>query len=338
VLVSAASRDDGTTVDVIDPADGKVLESGVLPGRLRVRAVSFSGYQAALMPRSYNSDLGRAEGRSSTRIVVARFDGVPAKTFDVPANVEPEAFSSDGSTLFVVEYRPARNPDRYTLRGLDLETGKLGPEFIDDTDVDDMQGIAQTQALSADGSVLSTLYTKDDGHAFVHVLNLDSKLPNCVDLPQPFGRDPEAMAIASVGDRLFVVDTASDRVAEVNTRTLRVDRTERVPKLRLGEQGHVSAAASANALYVGRGDRVVGLGVVQFHQFGSWKFRTPVRGLQMPGEESPELYVAERRKLSVLDATSGTRMEQFTTPPGDGVRHVGYVLPQTSIGVYQCAC
>jgi hypothetical protein len=332
-----------TRLEAIDPATGRVLEAGDLDGKLRVRTVSFDGRQIALMPRGYGGGLGKAEGRRTTRLVLANFDGAPARTLDIDANVEPEAFSTDKAALFVLQYKPPMHPNRYQVRRLDLATGRLADVFTNDKDIQgDMQGIARTQALSPDGNRLYTLYTKQEHgeqEAFVHVLSLDSQVANCVDLPKPFGRAPEALALTASpdGNHLYAADTQHGRVTEVDTRTLKVKRTDRISTFSSG-QGPAAITASDSAIYVARGGKVSGFGVVSFNRFGTWRFGTAVRSLQVAVSEETELFIAERRRVTVLDGVNGTRLSHFPTPSADGVSHVGYMLPQTSIGSYQCAC
>jgi DNA-binding beta-propeller fold protein YncE len=344
LLVSAQeARHRGTRVDAIDPADGRVLSSERVPGSVRVRTVSYAGGDVALMPRSYDSAPGRAEGRRSTHIVVTGFDGRSPQTVDVPANVEPEAFSSDARSLFVLQYKPAMHPDRYQVRELDIATGTLSDVFTDDKDIQgDMQGIARTQALSPDGNKLYTLYTKGSHEAFVHVLDLRNATASCVDLPEPFGEVPGAMAVAASPDgrHLYVADTAHGRVADVDTSSLTVGRTQRLANLPSGG-GVPAATASDQALYVARGGRVSAVRVVPsepFRALATWRFDSAVQSVQVPAGEADALYVAERRQINVVDPRSGKRVNRIEAPAGLGIRHVGYVLPQTSIGSYQCAC
>lgn len=342
LLVNAQRDAAGTSVQALDPVTGGVLATSRVDGSLRVRTVSFAGDQIALMPRAYGGGLGMAEGRASTRIVLTGFDGTPPRTLDVEANVEPEAFSTDGRTLFVIQYKPALHPDRYQVRQLDLTTGLLGDIFTNDKDIQgDMEGIARTQALSPDGRRLYTLYTKDGHEAFVHDLNLEEKVANCIDLPKPFGEDPESMALTTSppsGLRLYVADTAHDRVAEIDTASLRVVRTERVDKLPGGTNGSPAISASATKLFVARGTRVTGLMRGSLEVVSTWRFDGTVRSIQGAGEQRQELYVAEPRRVTAINTRTGVRMSRFATPPGVEISHVGYSLPQTSIGSYQCAC
>jgi DNA-binding beta-propeller fold protein YncE len=271
---------------------------------------------------------------------VTGFEGTDHKVVEVDANLEPEAFSTDGRALFVLQYKPALHPDRYQVRRLDIETGQLSDIFTSDKDIQgDMQGIARTQALSPDGTRLYTLYTKGDHEAFVHVLSLDAQVANCVDLPKPFGQTPDAMALATSPDgrSLYVADTAHGRVADINTDTLKVKRTARLSAFP-SRSGPAAVAASDSAVYVARGGKVSAFGTVSFHRYATWRFDSAVRGLQLADSGESELYIAERERVTILDGRDGNRLHRFPIPTADGISHVGYVLPQTSIGSYQCAC
>lgn len=103
-----------TQIDEIDAVDGSLVGSQTVPGVLEIVAVSPDGDAVALMP-----DYGGAPGlyapapREETSITVARNDGSAARTYDLEGNFEPETFSLDEDTLFLVEFWPPLNPDRY---------------------------------------------------------------------------------------------------------------------------------------------------------------------------------------------------------------------------------
>ena len=196
----------------------------------------------------------RPEGRATTELVVVRFDGSTPRHLQLTGNVEPEALSSDGSTIFALDYRPALSPDRYRVRRVDVATGLISDVPSNDKEIrGDMQGVARTQALSPDGSRLYTLYTVpgDQPREFVHVLSLDAQTANCVDLPVPFGRDTGSMALAPSPDglHLYVADATHRVLADVDTQALTVTRTAR---LRVGgsRQDAVSMTTTDGSVFV----------------------------------------------------------------------------------------
>jgi len=138
-------------------------------------------------------------GRTTTpiRIVDTRSgpSGVPGRSWELEGNYEPEAFSRDGESLFLIEYLPADAPDRYRVRLLDTATGDVGAlPSTDKVPQSSMQGERVRQVLSPDQAVLYTLYESyssgNDGIAFVHVLHLEEKWAHCIDLPVEMGVSP----------------------------------------------------------------------------------------------------------------------------------------------------
>jgi hypothetical protein len=342
-LVSTSPGGNGTTVlRTVDAFDGDAVGDVSLSGTVDVRAVSFRGDLVALSPdaRAVN---GRQPGRSSTKLVVASTIGAtPTRTYDVAANIEPEAFSTDGRALFVVQYLPPMNPDRYQVRRLDLASGELTlVQSVDGANQGQMPGIARTSVMAPDGKRLYTLYTSEaDGqrYSFVHVLDLDKQWAHCVDLPPTFGQDPDAMGIAinPIGTRVYVADVAAGKLAAINTSVVGVDTVSRMP-IR-GVHARPALAASAARVYVAAQRNLVALdafsGITSFHSTLS----SPVRGLHSePAGGMDLLYVAERRAIARIDGTTGYREVSI---PADNPRltGLGFQYPPPSGDTYQCAC
>jgi hypothetical protein len=228
---------DGTTVSAIS-GRGEVAWQQELDGELAARVASSDGSRLALLPFGDGwVDPYNPVGRRTTELTIVPTDGGDVRQYDLDGNYEPEAFSTSGRSLFVVEYTPPEAPETYRVRKLDLDTGEVGPVYSADGDLQQsMRGTARVQALSADGTRLYTLYTTDAPHgalsigatqAFVHVLDLKEEWAHCVDLPAPIGSSPEnllAIAAAPNDDRVVVVDALAG-VAELDTVSLTVGRT-----------------------------------------------------------------------------------------------------------------
>jgi hypothetical protein len=143
--------------------------------------------------------------------------------------------------LFLIEHRPAVNPDHYRVVSLDVVSGDFG-ELLGPNKRPlgiDMTGTARQQVSSASGEQLYTLYVQH-GHeashetrdpstlptgAFVHVLDLRGAWAFCVDLAG-FGHGPPesaAIALGAGGDRLFVADARAGQLATIETNQLTVD-------------------------------------------------------------------------------------------------------------------
>jgi DNA-binding beta-propeller fold protein YncE len=343
-LVTAAPGANGSTVlRAVEAFDGDLMSDTALTGTLDVRAVSYRGDFVALSPdaRAVN---GRQPGRSSTKLVIASTTGaMPTRTYDIAANIEPEAFSTDGGALFVVQYIPPMDPDRYQVRRLDLATGELTlVQSIDGANQGQMPGIARTSVMAPDGRRLYTLYTSEDNvqrYSFVHVLDLEKQWAHCVDLPLAMGSDPEAMgiAISPNGTRVYVADVAAGKLSAIDTIKVALEQTTRMP-IR-GVHARPAVAANMTQVYVAAQRNLVALsgfsGLTYYHS----SLKSPVRGLNASVDPSvgQVVYVAERRAIVKLDAGSGTILSEFAseTPRLTGL---GYQFPPPSADGVKCAC
>jgi hypothetical protein len=340
-LVTATAAGSGTTaLRAVNAFDGDLVSDTALAGTLDVRAVSYRGDLVALSPdaRAVN---GRQPGRSSTKLVVASTTGaMPTRTYDIAANIEPEAFSTDGDALFVVQYLPPMDPDRYQVRRLDLATGELTlVQSIDGANQGQMPGIARTSVMAPDGRRLYTLYTSEENgqrYSFVHVLDLDRQWAHCVDLPLTMGSDPEAMGIAinPIGSRVYVADVAAGKLAAIDTTQVALDTVARMP-IR-GVHARPAVAAAMSRVYVASQRNLVALGtgsgITYFHR----TLDSTVRGLHaIPIND--QLYVAERRSIVQLDGATGSQVTAFPaeTPRLTGL---GYQYPPPSGDSVKCAC
>ena len=341
-LVVGTHRAKGRTiVDVMDPAGGAPVMQQQIDGNLEVRAVSHQGDLVALMPRDpekYGNDgVYAPASRTTTRIVVTRLDGMDPYSFDLDANVEPEAFSADGSALFVIQYLPPMDPDRYRVRRLDLVTGELADVFTDDKLIQgDMRGTAFDQASAPDGSRLYTLYRKHTGETFVHLLDLVNHTAQCVLLPNHFGTKPAAMAITARADgAVFVVDPAVHEIAELAPEHHGVAQSR--PYDALDGDDRVVAAATDDAIFVGSGNEVVELREPGLEPGGRWELDSEVEALHVGANGI--LYIAVRdRLLAVARDDIASVAEPLLEVEVDGIRGIGDSLPVTAKGTVDCAC
>lgn len=208
---------DSDRLERLDLRTGAVVSEWPLSTRgLEVDAVAPAGRWVALTDRraGYGS-----QGRTLTKLVV--FDpegGLEVKRIDLIGDVQPEAFSVDGRFVFALNY----SPDHYRVQTIEILTG----ERYDTVDRDkglppeDMEGHAVHGVMSADHTLLATLYRNPgdaEEPAFVHVIDLTHGWSYCADLPEPFGTGPQGSDAIELtpNDTVLVAANTAVRLAEI---------------------------------------------------------------------------------------------------------------------------
>ncbi len=291
VGASPTPRGDGTDVVAWSSGTGEELSRVRVSGSFQPRVVSPDGSSVVLGPaRSPVAPEVIAPGRPRTPLALVRFDGAEPRVLDVAGNVEPEAFTTDGAGVIVVDYLPPEAPDRYRVARLDLASGELSelksPDAIGGAE---MQGTARTQALSSDGARLYTLYSVAAGGpvgAFVHVLDLGEQWAHCIDLPQPFGSAPDAafgVSLSTDGRRLWVADSSAETVAEIDTEALSVERSVplAMPRGAEGMRPVLTSGRSSQAVYLAVGSAVTMLDPDSLEAQRSFDVDGDVRALRL---------------------------------------------------------
>ncbi|MGH2748307.1 MAG: hypothetical protein ACRDKB_10325 [Actinomycetota bacterium] len=331
-----------TRLEALNPTSGVESWSMNLAGNLRVKVVSEDGDLVALGPARESH---YSQGRASTKLVIAG-KGIPdPRTIKLEGSFEPEAFSIDGRSLFVIEYLPARAPSSYRVRRLDLESGRAGGVYTVDEELQQaMGGTARIQATSPDGRRLYTLYTLDGSkgasYAFIHVLSLDELWAHCIDLPPEFANSSEsatALTVSPDGKRLYVANTEAGAVAEVDTDELKVVRTGDIGSLFAGRTHAV--IDSDRTLYIASGTRVVAMAIPDLTQRDWWSMPEEITGVQLASDES-KLYVGLRKRIVTLDVSTGEQLGVLD-PPGvnriDGLGRTTRSLDEERTE-FVCAC
>jgi len=328
-----------TTVVAVDPLTQRERWELEVPGNQTVNVVAQDGSLAALSPTwEYN----HAVGRRTTRLTVVGSRSIEPKRFVLDGNYEPEAFSTDGKHLFLVSYLPARAPNSYQVRRLDLTTGKVEGVTTPDKHLQQrMGGTARIQTASPDGRRLYTLYTmtmQGETYAFIHVLSLDELWAHCIDLPAEFASKADdrasAMSVSPDGKSLYVLNSVEGVVAEIDTQALRVVDTEGV---RAGSGTAHLAHDGRSTLYVGSGNQLSSICTTDGERGRNWTLPEKIRGLQFT-TDGARLYVGLRHELHVFDATSGEKIDVLNPSGIAKIVRFGPVMPQIDDGAFVCAC
>lgn len=358
-----------TRLATLDPLTGAERAETTLEGDWQVVVASAGGGLVALRPHQ-DGDLGtrgattspyRPTGRERTTLTVADPTGrLEARRYDLEGNFEPEAFSTDGQTLFLLEYLPPLAPNRYRVMQLSLadrdgrahSQAQVQAIFTRDKrpNPEEMRGTGRTHAFAPGCRTLYTLYTKQPDHvharnmaalggsgessgmthAFVHVLNLSERWAFCLDLPLPFGVGPSAahaLTPSPDGWRLYVVDASTGQVAVADATKLRVMGVNQLREFPgPGDTGlplAVAAAGPGGTLYLAAGAELVAAVPASAGLAAEqrWSLDSPVRGLAASGD-GERVYVGLEDRLLVLDGRDGRRLDSITVPGLESLAHV----------------
>ncbi len=308
IVYRTAPAGRSTNLTAVDPASGNELWTGRVPGALDVTLVSESGDMVVLEPRGQQT--GYRGGSRRTSLVVSGSGVRQAETITLQGNYEPEAFSTDGRSLFVLQYLPARAPTSYRVRRLDLASERIFGVYTADGDLQEsMRGTARIQALSPDDRRLYTLYSlraQGERYAFVHVLSLDGLWAHCIDLPREFGAAIErttALTVAPDGKRLYVASSEIERLVEIDTDALKVVRATDVEFGGPGRAAH-ALYGSDGTLYLSSGRRIVAVDGESLTVERTFDANASVRGIQAAAD-GRRLYVGLKDRVAVLDVVAG---------------------------------
>jgi hypothetical protein len=326
-IYTSESSGPRTTLRSLDAATGQEISTTSVRGDLSIRVVSATGTRVALMePLRPGYDAWTPVPRSHTSIVVADPSGAnDAERYTLSGNFEPEAFSTDGSRLFLVQYLPAERPAVYRVTVLDLIRGRVHPVFGPyKAPAERMPGTRLDQVPAVDGTKLFTLYTSDrPGFAphdapvpanavvsFVHVLSLEEGWAHCVGLPEALWHQPasaEAMAVSPDGSTLYIVDADEGLVVTMDTGSLDTSDPIRVALPEPGSRTTATVSADGSTLFVGTAGgagAVTAIDTSSFDVTRTWTTDARVSGLGI-SLDGARLYVALSDRLEVLNASSG---------------------------------
>ena len=332
-VFAAAPGGTGTSISVLDPGSAAKRGAVALPGILELTVAAADGEKVALAtPRGEGATAWLPDGRAVTDVAVLDPSTGKRDDYRLKGNFEPEAFSTDGRELFMIEYIPAMNPDRYRVRRLKLKNGDVVPiGRLKLAAPEQMRGTGRMQVMAPDGSQLYTLYTRQgpnyahgapeehqDGmvHAFVHLLDLTGRWAHCIDLPMPFGKGSamaSAIAMSPSGGPLYVTDWSSGAVAKVSPEKVRVGKVTRVDFGAPDEETFAQVGFTSGRLYVAGNNEIVVLDSDSLSVIDRWSLEGEVTGLFLTADEY-RLYVSLGDRVVQLDPGTGDERAGFRVP------------------------
>ncbi len=283
---------------------------------------------------------------TSARFAVLRLADLdqPPRIIQLPGNVEYDAVSPDGDTLYVVEHLSGEPAGRYQVRAVDVTSGSLKDGVIADKRglVEPMAGWPLAQVRRADGGVF-TLYRSDE-HPFIHALDTVTGTAVCIDLPATGVDDADAaldwgLAPTSDGASIYAVNATLGLVIEVDPTQLAIRRSVSVKALAAGgivlaKVGHIEGgpvarrsivAPDGRTLYAAGAGGILAIATSDLSVRGRFLDGQAVDTLGVTADGG-ELYalLGSGGRIVKLDASSG---EMLGEVPGAGYDRLFAVVP-----------
>jgi hypothetical protein len=221
-----------TRVQRIRDRDGAPVRARVLPGKLGVPLVTFSGTVEGTWANGRRLVLSTSiyDSPTLTRFVILDTRTLATlRAISLPGAFAFDALSPDGRRLYVTQFpNGANGPIRYVVRSLVLPTGKLEPgAIVDKTEPGErMAGIPMARTWSRDGASAFTLYNGLESHAFIHALDTMKRSARCIDLPWrddgQNGLERTRMSVDAMGVLTLTLPGVGV-LARIDTRTFHVE-------------------------------------------------------------------------------------------------------------------
>jgi len=214
-----------TVVAQVSTADGQVLASRLLRGKLTITAVAYDGTADGLSADGRTLVLiapRRQFPRARTQLAVVDVPRLTRRaTIDLRGDFSFDAISPRGGLLYLIQYLSRTDPTRYRVRAYDVRGRRLlAAPVVDPREPDEkMRGRPVSRAAGAGGRWAYTLYDGAGGTPFLHALDTTHRTARCIDLDALAGIDLSAARLRRTGHRLSVV-TGAATLARIDTRTL----------------------------------------------------------------------------------------------------------------------
>jgi hypothetical protein len=223
----------GTLVERISQAGGKLLGSTFIRGTYTVPGVAYDGSTSGLSGDGRTLVLIRPRAtfpRSSTTLVVLAARQLRMeRRVTLSGDFSFDAISPNGRRLYLIEYVSRTDSTRYRVRAFDLRQHRLLAEPIVDPNEQpgSMYGWPMARAMSPDGRWAYTLYDGRE-YPFIHALDTRDGTAVCIDLDSIAGTVPtyrmrldvapggETIDVLGRGEPIATVDTTTFDVSGVS--------------------------------------------------------------------------------------------------------------------------
>ena len=238
----------GSSLVDTDPMTGNTLNILALPGSFQLPSATNTGLPGGLsaagqwlVVQSYNPTTVHTH-----MLVIDTSKFKVADRVDLTGRFNFDAISDDGIRMYLIQYL---NGKEYYVRMFDIPSNTLDANIVvDKSDGNQaMSGLRLSGIAAPDGTMLYSMYVRENESPFIHALNLTGPFAFCFDLPGGgyTGGGKSAMqwslAMTHDGTRLYAINGATGIVAEVDTSQQFVPQVLRTAQISTGSSGAIGA-------------------------------------------------------------------------------------------------
>lgn len=187
VTYSAGAR---TVVAQVRKSDGRTLRYTAFPGQWGVPMVAWNGTAGGLSRDGRTLVLGAVSNTPKLRtyssfLILGTKELSTVNIVGAKGDLSFDALSPDAKTLYLIQHVATTDLTHYIVRSYDLARARLNPGAIADKTQRGwvMAGQPMARATSSDGRWVYTLYQRNGGYPFVHVLDAVRGVAHCVGIP-----------------------------------------------------------------------------------------------------------------------------------------------------------
>jgi hypothetical protein len=217
-----------TNVAVVRVHGGRVTSFASIPGAWGIPLVTQSGEAGGLSRDGRTLVLATwlAPDAKASRFVVLDTRRLRVKrVVTLRGSYSYDALSPDAKTMYLIQYTQGATAQRYRVRAYDLDGARLLAGAIADKRLwgDYMRGFPVSRTTTGDGGWVYTLYGKNDGTAFIHMLDARHRAAVCVNLPWRHVEQTIGLVrLSLVGGQLVLSQPAKGTLAMIDTTSFAV--------------------------------------------------------------------------------------------------------------------
>src|SRR5438874_5343309 len=211
----------GASLVDTDPKSGDTIDTLLLPGSYQMPLATNTGLPGGLSQDGHWLVVQAFDGTTTRMLIIDTTSFKIADHIGLAGRFNFDAVSDDGQRLYLIQYL---NGKEYYVRLYDVPGNSLDANIVvDKSDGNQaMAGLRLSGISAPDGSMLFSMYVRENESPFIHALNLTGPFAFCLDLPGGGYKQGDAamhwsLALRHDGSRLYAVNGATGTVAELDT-------------------------------------------------------------------------------------------------------------------------